>query len=96
MSSETPPAELSAELSATRTTSALAPERETAQDLTKHINGVRERLSKEFLPALAPEVVSHEVDVAVAGFSDARVKTYIPVLVNRQVRLKLRQLVSAA
>ncbi|BEP12800.1 hypothetical protein acdb102_11110 [Acidothermaceae bacterium B102] len=96
MSSETPPADLSAELSAPRATSALAPSRETGQDLTKHINGVRERLSKEFLPALAPEVVSHEVDVAVAGFSDARVKTYIPVLVNRQVRLKLRQLVSAA
>ena len=96
MSSETPPADLSAELSAPRTVSAPAPSRETAQDLTKHINGVRERLSQEFLPALAPEVVSHEVDVAVAGFSDARVTTYIPVLVNRQVRLKLRQLVSAA
>jgi hypothetical protein len=95
MSSETQPVDLSTELKVTHTASALV-DKNAAQDLTKHINGVRERLSMEFQPRVAPEVVSREVDLAAAEFTNARVKTYIPVLVNRQVRLKLRQLVSAA
>jgi hypothetical protein len=71
------------------------PPRDSKQDLTKHINGVRERLSKEFQPKVAADVISREVDLAAAAFDGARVTTYVPVLVNRQVRLKLRQLVSA-
>jgi hypothetical protein len=65
------------------------------QELRKHINGVRERLSKEFQPRVAPEIVSREVDLAAAQFDGARITTYVPVLINRQVRLKLRELVSA-
>ncbi len=65
-------------------------------ELSKHINGVRDRLSQEFQPRVTPEVVSREVDIAAAQFDGARVTTYVPVLVNRQVRLRLRELVSAA
>jgi hypothetical protein len=66
------------------------------QELRKHINGVRDRLSQEFQPSVDPEVVSREVEIAAAQFTGAKVTTYVPVLVNRQVRLKLRELVSAA
>ena len=65
-------------------------------ELSKHINGVRERLSQEFQPRIAPEVVNREVDRVAAQFDGARVTTYVPVLINRQVRLRLRELVSAA
>ena len=65
-------------------------------ELSKHINGVRDRLSQEFQPRVPPEVVSREVDLAAAQFDGARVTTYVPVLINRQVRLKLRELVSAS
>jgi hypothetical protein len=66
------------------------------RDLIKHIETVRERLSLEFVPTVPPEVVSREVSEAAAQFNGARVITYVPVLVNRQVRLKLRELASAS
>ena len=62
----------------------------------KHINGVRERLSQEFQPRVAPEVINREVDQAAAQFDGARITTYVPVLVNRQVRIRLRELASAS
>jgi hypothetical protein len=65
-------------------------------ELRKHINVVRDRLSEEFQPRVAPEVVSREVELAAAQFDGARITAYVPVLVNRQVRLRLRELVSAA
>ena len=92
MSSETP-TELS---SSSELPSSALQQRGSKQDLIKYINGVRERLSKEFQPSLAPDVVNREVDLAAAEFDGARVTTYVPVLVNRAVRIKLRQLVSAA
>lgn len=64
------------------------------EELIKHINGVRERLSKEFQPKVAPEVVSREVDEVARSFDGARITTYVPVLVNRQVRLRLREIAS--
>jgi hypothetical protein len=67
-----------------------------AADLSKHLNGIRERLSKEFQPRFAADVVDREIDLAAAEFRGARVTTYVPVLVNRQVRLKLRQLAATA
>jgi hypothetical protein len=95
MSSETPPTDLSAELSITRTAPATVV-KDPAAELRKHLNGIRERLSTEFQPRVAADVVSREVDLAAAQFDGARVMTYVPVLVNRQVRLKLRQLVTTA
>jgi hypothetical protein len=65
------------------------------QELRKHINGVRDRLSQEFQPRVAPEIINREVELAAAQFNGAKVTTYVPVLVNRQVRTKLRELVSA-
>jgi hypothetical protein len=65
------------------------------QELRKHINGVRDRLSQEFQPRVAPEIINREVELAAAQFNGAKVTTYVPVLINRQVRIKLRELVSA-
>jgi hypothetical protein len=72
------------------------PQRGAQQDLRKHINGVRERLSQEFEPRVDPEVVSREVEIAAAQYDGARITAFVPVLINREVRLKLRELVSAA
>jgi hypothetical protein len=95
MSPETPPTDLETELSITRTKPAV-PAREPAVELGKQLNGVRERLSNEFRARIAVDVVDREVSLAAAQFDGARVTTYVPVLVNRQVRIKLRQLASSA
>jgi hypothetical protein len=76
--------------------SPLEPHRGAQQELVKHINGVRDRLSQEFEPRVPHEVVVREVDLAARSFDGAKITAYVPVLVNRQVRLKLRELVSAA
>jgi hypothetical protein len=81
--------------SARRTAPAQSPV-DARRDLIRHIDGVRERLSREFQPRLAPEVVSREVDLAAAEFDGARIIAYVPVLVNRQVRLRLRELATTA
>jgi hypothetical protein len=86
---------MSVETHARRTAPVKTPE-EARLDLLKHINTVRERLSAEFQPRVAPDVVSHEVDLAAAEFDGARITAFVPVLVNRQVRIKLRQLASSA
>ena len=92
MSPETPPIDLETELSITRA----KPVRESTVELGKQLNGVRERLSSEFQARIPVDVVDREVSLAAAAFDGARVTTYVPVLVNRQVRLKLRQLASSA
>lgn len=94
MSSETAPIDLETELSLTHTAPATLV-KDPAQELSKHLNGVRERLNSEFQPRVPAEVVDREVALAAAAFTGARVMTYVPVLVNRQVRLKLRELTSS-
>ena len=95
MSSETPPTDLSTELAITRT-APVNPAKEPAVELRKQLNGISERLSNEFQPRFAADVVEREVTAAAAEFDGARVTTYVPVLVNRLVRLKLRQLAATA
>ena len=95
MSPETPPTDLSAELSITRT-APVTTVKDPKIELRKHLNGISERLSKEFQPRVAAEIVDREVNLAAAAFDGAKVMTYVPVLVNRQVRLKLRQLAASA
>jgi hypothetical protein len=94
MSPETPPIDRETELSLTRTEPATFV-KDPAQELSKHLKGIRERLSSEFQPRVPAEVVDREVALAAAAFDGARVVTYVPVLVSRQVRLKLRELSSS-
>ena len=42
--------------------------------------------------ALPERVVSEEVRSGMADFEDARIRTYIPVLLQRRVRERLREL----
>lgn len=73
----------------------LEPHEGAEQELRKHIDVVLDRLAQEFEPRVQHDVVVREVSAAAAQFEDARVKTYVPVLVTRQVRLRLRELVGA-
>src|SRR5215831_9713365 len=49
-----------------------------------------EHLRSEFSPMLAPEVIDREVDEASAEFRDARVTTYVPILIERLTRDRLK------
>ena len=52
---------------------------------------VREDLIREF-PSLPPDVVEAQVSLVEHAFDEARVRSYVPVLVQRGARERLRQL----
>jgi hypothetical protein len=66
------------------------------QELARHLASVRERLTQDFDARLDHATVEREFDRVTAQFSDAKIKAYVPVLVNRQVRLSLRELTRAS
>lgn len=72
--------------------SALEPQQRAQQELARHLAGVHERLNQDFDARLDHETVDREFERVTAQFSDAKIKVYVPVLVNRQVRLSLREL----
>ena len=72
------------------------PQQRAQQELAKHLDGVRERLSQDFDTRIDHETVEREFARVAAQFSDAKIKAYVPVLVNRQVRLSLRELTRAS
>ena len=72
------------------------PHQRQQQELARHLTGVRERLEHDFNERLDRETVERELARVTAQFSDARIKAYVPVLVDRQVRLDLRQLTRAS
>lgn len=74
----------------------LEPHQGAQQELARHLAGVRERLSQDFDARIDHETVEREFDRVTAQFSDAKIKAYVPVLVNRQVRLSLRELTRAS
>ena len=74
----------------------LEPHQGAQQELAKHLAGVRERLSQDFEARIDHETVEREFARVAAEFSDAKIKAYVPVLVNRQVRLSLRELTQAS
>lgn len=54
------------------------------------------RLSDEFGPTVSPEEIDEYVATMALNYADARIKTYVPVLLERQVRERLRERVAAA
>ena len=52
---------------------------------------VREDLRREF-PAVPPDVVEEHLTDVVHAFDDARVRSFVPVLAQRQARQRLRDL----
>ena len=68
------------------------PVRDPAADERRQIEHVREDLTREFI-TLPPEVVAEKVSRQVAVFQQARVRSFVPVLVRRGARSELRELV---
>jgi hypothetical protein len=60
-------------------------EREAAE-----LVSIERKLVAEFGPALGPEVVTQCIAEAVACFADARVRTYVTVLIQREATEQLR------
>ena len=60
-------------------------------DVDRQLSGVREELLKEFGERLGADVVAARFDEIVAGYQDAVIRTYVPVLAQRRVRLDLTQ-----
>lgn len=69
------------------------PARDATADERRQIEHVREDLTREFV-TLPPEVVADKVSRQVAAFQQARVRSFVPVLVRRAARSELRELVS--
>jgi hypothetical protein len=68
---------------------ASAPERPERQALGE----LEERLIAQFSPAVRPEDVRRCVAQVVAGYEDARVRTYLAILVERGARERLQAIV---
>jgi len=60
-------------------------------DEATKIQHVREDLTREF-PNLPRSLVASQVDAVALRLADARVRTFVPVLVRRGARTQLRQL----
>jgi hypothetical protein len=65
--------------------------REARADETRQIEHVREDLVREFA-ALPEDVIDQEVSALVRSFTRAPVRSFVPVLVRREARERLRQL----
>ncbi len=59
------------------------------QDEQRQLDGVRAALLREFGDRLSPDEVSARFDDVVSGFQGAPIRTYVPVLTQRQVRQQL-------
>jgi hypothetical protein len=68
------------------------PARDPAADERRQIEHVREDLTREFV-TLPAEVVADRVSRQVAAFQQAKVRSFVPVLVRRGARSELRELV---
>jgi hypothetical protein len=61
------------------------------QDEHRQLAHVKDDLLREFA-ALPPAVVDEQISLVVRGFTQAPVRSFIPVLVRRRVRDRLRSL----
>jgi hypothetical protein len=64
---------------------------DTRRDEKRQIEHVQEDLQREFA-ALPEAVVAEQVSAVVLSFDHARVRSFVPVLVRREARDKLRHL----
>ena len=62
---------------------------QTRDDERRQLDSVRRDLEREFAGRTSPEVVAARFDAVVAGFADAPVRTYVPVLARRTARQQL-------
>lgn len=60
-------------------------------DETRQLQHVREDLQREFA-SLPPTFVEDQVTQVARGFQQASVRSFVPVLVRREVRERLRHL----
>lgn len=61
-------------------------------DEQRQLEHVRQELLAEFAATLSPTVVDAQVEALVSAFTTAPVRSFLPVLVRRGVRDKLRSL----
>ena len=66
--------------------------RRDQHDEARQIEHVRADLQREH-PEVPAEVVARQVDTQLASFRQARVRSFVPVLVRRGVEQELRRLV---
>ena len=60
-------------------------------DEQRQLDGVRAELVREFHDRLTAEQVQERFEAVVSEFSAAPIRTYVPVLAQRQVRAELRR-----
>ncbi|HWC33811.1 MAG TPA: hypothetical protein VG650_03175 [Mycobacteriales bacterium] len=60
-------------------------------DIARQLETVEATLSARFGELVSRDQVHRAVEAAATGFADARVRTFVPVLVQRQVSDRLRR-----
>lgn len=63
----------------------------TPDDEQRQLDSARRALIEEFNGRVAAEEVERRFGELVAGFESAKVRSFVPVLVQRQARERLRQ-----
>jgi hypothetical protein len=61
-------------------------------DEAAQLQGVEAALQRRFAGRVPDETIAREVDAGLQEFSGARVRTFIPVLLQKRVTDRLRQL----
>lgn len=68
----------------------------TREDEERQLVATEQQLVQEFGAVLGEERVRHDVQDVVHSYDTAPVRTYLPVLVLRQARQRLRQVTDVA
>lgn len=67
----------------------------TADDEHRQIESLHAELLREYGEQLGAQAVTDRFHAIVAGFEDARVRTFVPLLAQRRVRQELREVAGA-
>ncbi|GAC1415236.1 MAG: hypothetical protein NVSMB57_10730 [Actinomycetota bacterium] len=64
-------------------------------NVNDRVSDAARRLAEEFSEAVPPETIEAIIEDSVARWADAPVQAYVPVLVERAARQRLRELAGA-
>jgi hypothetical protein len=63
----------------------------TVLDETAQLRAVEQALARKFFGRVEDERIHREVEIGMIEFREARIRTYIPVLLQKRVTDRLRQ-----
>jgi hypothetical protein len=62
------------------------------EDLSRHVHTIREELLREFAGRVPPHEVEQAVQETAGTFRGVRIRSFVPILLRRESRDRLRRL----